>query len=112
MGNEPKEPGIETTVVVLFNLKPGTDVAAYEHWARTTDLPIVRQLASVHSFEALRTEGLLGSEGRAPFQYVEVLKIKSLELLGREMTTETMQRVVKEFGTFADRPAFMLSRPL
>ncbi len=30
-----------TKIVVLFNLKPGVSVEAYERFARDTDLPIV-----------------------------------------------------------------------
>ena len=32
------------TLVVLFKLRPEADVAAYEAWAKSTDLPVVRQL--------------------------------------------------------------------
>ena len=42
------------TVLVLFNLKAGTDVAAYEKWAREKDLPTVRGLGSVNGFDVLR----------------------------------------------------------
>ncbi len=41
-------------VVVLFNLREGFDVAAYEDWARTTDMPTVRGLGSVSGFEMFR----------------------------------------------------------
>ena len=34
-------------IIVLFNLKPGADAAAYEQWARGTDIPGVRALGSV-----------------------------------------------------------------
>lgn len=100
------------TVVVLFNLKTGADVRAYEQWARTTDLPMVRKLPSVDAFEVLRTTGLLGSDAKAPYQYVEILRINSLEQLGKDIATQTMQRVVQEFGQFADQPQFLLTEPL
>lgn len=100
------------TVVVLFNLKAGADARAYEQWARTTDLPIVNKLPSVDSFEVLRTTGLLGSDAPAPYQYVEILRINDLDQLGKDVATDTMQRVVKEFGQFADQPQFMLTQSL
>lgn len=100
------------TVVVLFNLKAGADVRAYEQWARTTDLPIVNKLPSVDSFEVLRTTGLLGSDAPAPYRYVEILRINDLDQLGKDVATDTMQRVVKEFGQFADQPQFMLTQSL
>ena len=100
------------TVVVLFNLKAGADVREYEQWARTTDLPIVNKLPSVDSFEVLRTTGLLGSDAPAPYRYVEILRINDLDQLGKDVATDTMQRVVKEFGQFADQPQFMLTQSL
>ena len=48
-----------TTLVVLFNLKPEASASEYEHWAKTTDLPIVRELTSVDSFDAFKTPGVL-----------------------------------------------------
>ena len=78
------------TVVVLFNLKAGADAQAYEQWARSTDLPIVRKLGSVDSFEVLRTTGLLGSDAPAPYQYVEILRINDLGQLGKDVGSATM----------------------
>ena len=49
-------------IVVLFNLKPGVDPAAYEEWARTTDIPGVRALGSCTDFQVYRTTGLLGGK--------------------------------------------------
>lgn len=99
-------------IVVLFNLKPGVDVAAYEAWARNTDLPTVNALGSVNQFSVLRTTGLLGSEAPAPYQYVELLDVGDMEALGADIGTETMQRVAAEFGEFADNPMFMLTEAL
>ena len=62
-----------TTLVVLFNLKPEASASDYEHWAKTTDLPIVRELSSVDSFDAFKTQGVLGSDNPAPYEYVEVI---------------------------------------
>lgn len=100
-----------STFIVLFNLKAGTDVAAYEHWARTTDLPIVNALPSVAGFEVLRTTGLLGG-GSAPYQYVEVLRLGDAAGLMNDISTPTMQRVAAEFQTFADSPIFITTEAL
>jgi hypothetical protein len=40
-----------STLIVLFNLRSDADANAYENWAKTTDLPVVRGLSSVDSFE-------------------------------------------------------------
>lgn len=98
-------------IIVLFNLKPGVSVADYEKFARETDLPIVNALPSVRSFEVLKTQGLLGG-GAAPYAYVEILDLHSLEALGADVSTETMQKVAAAFQSMADNPQFIITDPL
>jgi len=101
-----------STLVVLFNLKQGADRAAYEQWALSTDLPVVRALPSVAGrFEVLRTAGLLGG-GPAPYQYVEIIRFESLGQFGEDIAGEAVQRVAAEFRAFADQPLFMLADAL
>lgn len=98
-----------STLIVLFNLKNHDETEAYEAWAKATDLPVVRGLKSVDSFEVYRSQGLLGSDAAAPYQYVEVIEIADLETFGNEVATDTMTRVASEFQAFADNPVFMLT---
>ena len=95
-----------TTIIVLLNLKPGVDRATYERWARETDLPVVRQLRSVDSFEVLRTVGLLAG-GEAPYQYVEIIRVNDMQAFGRDVASEAVQRVAAEYREFADAPLFI-----
>ena len=67
-----------STLIVLFNLRADAAEAAYENWADTTDLPVVRGLRSVNSFEVYRSQSLFGSEEAAPYQYVEAIEIADL----------------------------------
>ena len=97
------------TLIVLFRLKPGAEVSAYEAWARSTDLPVVRGLPSVEGFEVFRTDSLLGSEAQPPYDYVEIIGIRDTAQFGADVATETMRRVASEFRQFADSPVFMLS---
>lgn len=99
------------TVIVLFNLKKGASVEKYEEWARTTDLPIVRALPSVGSFDTFRVAGLL-SGAAAPYQYVEVIHVKDLGRFREDVASETIQRVAAQFREFADDPKFMLADTL
>ena len=99
-------------LVVLFNLSSDADRAAYENWARTTDLPTVRDLPSVDSFEVQVVSGLFGSDAPAPYEYVEIIDINSLEQFGADVSTETMGQVAGEFQAFADNPIFMLTSNL
>lgn len=98
-------------IIVLFNLKPGVSVADYEAFARDVDLPIVRKLPSVNSFDIFKTEGLLGG-GKAPYQYIEVLDIKGVDQLGQDISTETMQKVAATFQSMTDNPLFIVAQPL
>ncbi len=99
-------------IVVLFNLRERVDVAAYEDWARTTDMPTVRGLGSVSGFDVLRCTGLLGAEGAPPYQYVELIDVDNMKLFGTEVATEAMGKVAGEFQAFADSPIFILTENL
>ncbi|MGI9289902.1 MAG: REDY-like protein HapK [Gammaproteobacteria bacterium] len=101
-----------TKLVVLFNLKADADRAAYEAWAQATDLPIVRDLPSVDSFTVHKVSGLFGTDAPAPYEYVEIIDINSLDQFGADVSTETMGKVAGEFQAFADNPVFMLTGDL
>lgn len=98
-----------TTLIVLFRLKPDADRDAYEAWAKATDLPIVRDLPSVERFDVFRVAGLFGSDEPAPYDYVELIDISSMDQFGTDVGTDTMARVAGEFRQFADNPVFMLT---
>lgn len=91
-----------TRIIVPFNLKPGVSVADYENWAREVDLPTVNGLGSIASFEVFRAIGLLGSDTAPPYAYIEILDIADMDGFGRDVATETMQKVAAEFGKLAD----------
>lgn len=98
-------------IIVLFNLKPGVSVADYERFARETDLPIVNKLPSVRSFEVLKAQGTLAG-GASPYQYLEIIDLVSLEQLGQDVATETMQKVAATFQSMADNPQFIITESL
>lgn len=98
-------------VMVLFNLKPGIDRAAYEEWARTRDLPTVNSLASVDSFRVFAASGLLGG-GVSPYEYIEIIDVSSMDGLMQEIGSETMQQIAAEFGEFSDSPLFIVTDEL
>jgi hypothetical protein len=100
-----------TTVVVLFNLKAGIDVARYEAWARARDLPNVNALPSVTSFRVLRSRGLMNGNA-APYQYVELIELHTLDGLRADTKSDVMQEVAREFREFADAPQFIVTESL
>lgn len=101
-----------TKILVLFNLKDGADVAEYENWARSTDIPTARGLDSVATFNVYRAEGVMGSDATPPYQYAEWLEVTSLEALGADAQSATMTAVVAAFGRYADNPQFVLVNDL
>jgi hypothetical protein len=98
-----------TTLIVLFNLKPGVTPGDYERWAITTDLPTVRGLPSVAGFEVYRASGILGSDAPPPYAYVELIDVPVLEALFGDIGTPVMQRVAAEFQALADNPLFLIT---
>jgi hypothetical protein len=100
-----------TTIVVLFNLKPGVKASEYEDWARRTDLPNVNGLPSVGSFRVLRSAGLLNG-APAPYQYVELIELKSVADFRSDVKSELMQGVAREFRAYADAPLFILTESI
>lgn len=101
------------TIVVLFNLKPGVDPAAYEAWARSTDLPTVNRLSAVERFEVLKSKGLLSGAEAAPYQYVEILRVSSVDALRSDIRAEpAMAEVARQFREYADAPVFIVTEPL
>ena len=99
-------------IIVLFNLKADADPAAYENWARTTDIPGVNALASVKDFQVHRATGVLGSDAPPPYAYFEVIDVADMEAFGGDAASEAVQKMAAEFQQFADNPQFILTETL
>ncbi|MCY3996077.1 MAG: hypothetical protein OXF07_08045 [Rhodobacter sp.] len=99
-------------IIVLFNLKPDVDEADYEAWARGTDAPTVKALGSVISFSVHRARGLLGSEEKSPYQYVEVLDVSDMDTLFSEISVPPMTEISAAFQAYADNPIFIVTEYL
>lgn len=99
-------------IIVLFNLKPGIDAAAYEAWARSTDIPGVRGLKSIDDFQVYRATGLFGSDATPPYAYFEVIDTGDTDAFVADVTSEAVQKVAAEFQHFADNPLFVTTEAL
>jgi hypothetical protein len=99
-------------IIVLFNLKPGVDAAAYEAWARATDIPGVRGLKSVDDFQVYRATGLFGSDAPPPYAYFEMIDINGTDAFVADVTSDAVQKVAAEFQQFADNPLFVTTETL
>jgi hypothetical protein len=100
-----------TRIFALFNLKPGQDPAAYEAWARSTDIPAVRALGSVDDFQVAKVEGLLGSDAAPPYGYVETIDVNDMEQFFAEVSTPAVQKIAGEFQSMVD-VTFLVTRSL
>jgi len=103
------ELSMSATIIVLFNLRPETSASDYEAWANSTDLPIVRGLSSVDSFDVFKSQSLLGSDKAPPFEYIEVIQVNDMDVFGGETSTDVMGKVAKEFQNLADNPTFIMT---
>ena len=103
---------MSTRILALFNLKSGVSVSDYEKWAKTVDIPTVNGLGSIKSFEVFRSTGLLGTEDKPPYAYFEIIDVADMDQFGKDVATETMQKVAGEFQAMADDLAFILSEPV
>ncbi len=99
-------------IIVLFNLKPGVDIGAYEKWAQETDIPGVNALGSVTRFTVHRATGLFGSDAASPYQYIEVIDITGMDAFVGDITTEAFQAAAAPFRGFADDPQFILTEDM
>ena len=100
-----------TRIFALFNLKPGQDPAAYEAWARATDIPGVRAMSSVDAFDVNKVEGLLGSDAVPPYAYVETIDVNDMGRFFQEVSTPAAQAIAGEFQAMVD-VTFLVTRTL
>ncbi len=100
-------------IIVPFNLKPGTDVAEYEAWARDKDIPTASALPSVKSFTVHKATGMFGDpEAVPPYAYFEVLDITDMDAFIADVSTEEFQAKAAPFQVYADAPQFILTEEL
>ena len=104
------ESAVSTRILALFNLRDGTTPAAYEQWARTTDLPVVNALPSIERFEVFRVTGRLGGDTAIPYAYAEVIDVRDMAAFSQDVATPRMQAVASEFAAIADT-VFLTTEP-
>lgn len=99
-------------ILVLFNLKEGVDRAAYEAWARRSDMPAVRSLGSVDDYQVLRSTALFGSDAKPPYAYFEVIDVNDTDAFVEDVSGDVVQKLAAEFRQFADNPLFVTTEAL
>lgn len=99
-------------IVVLFNLKPGIDAAAYEEWARTREMPGMGSLVSVLDFQIYRAAGLLDSEGTPAYRYIGIIDVNDMKAFDRDISSEAVRKLTAELRDYADDPQFIHTETL
>lgn len=100
-------------IIVPFNLKPDTNVAEYEEWAKTKDVPTASALPSVKSFTVHKATGLFGDPDTSPpFAYFEVLDITDMDAFIADVSDPEFQAKAAPFQEYADAPQFILTEDL
>ncbi len=89
-------------LIALFTLKPGVSHAQYQDWARSTDIPVVRALASIDGFDVFRATGLLGSDQPPPYDYIEIIDVADMAGFGADVASAPMQAIAAAFQTMVD----------
>lgn len=99
-------------IIAMFNLKPVADRAAYERWARERDLPTVGALPSVDGFEVLRSTGVLFSDAKPPFDYVEIIDVSGVDDFLTDAGGDAVGALAREMGEFTEGATFITTERL
>jgi quinol monooxygenase YgiN len=100
-----------TTLVVLFNLKPGASAAEYEKFAREVDIPAARRDPAIASYEVLKAQGLQGG-GTPPYQYMEIVRVPDMAQFQASMQTPAVQELLATLMTMMDSPQIIVCQSL
>lgn len=92
----------EATLIVMLRLKEGVSPEDYERWARENDAPTAKSLPSIEEWVLYRAEGLVGSDGTPPFDYVEVVQVNDTQKMAQDMAGEAIQRMSAELAQYAE----------
>jgi hypothetical protein len=102
-----------TSLIVLFNLKPGVSETDYEQFAKTLDIPTVKGLQSVEDFRLYKSFGIFGSDAPPPYRYFEIIDFGTVETLVADMGNEPkMAAIPAKFQEFTDNPIFILTNQI
>lgn len=99
-------------IIALFNLNQGASREEYEAWARSRDLPTVNSLPSVDDFQVLRATGLLFSEDKPPYDYIEVLDVNEMAAFMKDCGGDKVGALAREMSAFTDNAVFIKTERL
>ena len=100
------------TLIVLFNLKKGVKEVDYEKYAVEIDSPSIKRLASNRGFKIFKGLNLFGRDTPSPYRYIEVMDISSFDDLASDIRREEIQKMLRQFSSFADNPQLIITKQI
>ncbi|AUH01985.1 RedY [Pectobacteriaceae bacterium CE70] len=85
-------------IVHKIRLKDITQRSAFRHWVETTDYCACESLDAVLAFEVVEVSQV----AEAPFHFIEIIHISSMDAFAQEMQTPLFQRLVSQFDQLAE----------
>lgn len=101
-----------TTLMVFFNLKPGTNEADYLAWARGSRFAHREPAQQRHFVRGVQGAEDAGQQSASPCDYFEVIRIASETQFLQESQSAQMQQVIRQFETFATDAQFICTRDI
>lgn len=84
------------TMIVMYNLAEGQNEKDFETWLHEVDIPGYARLSSMRNPVYFRTGVLLDEDKPAPYRYVVVIEIDSLEEVEREMADPKWENFIAD----------------
>lgn len=89
------------SVFWLSNLKAGVEAAAYERWVRQTDYRLAESVGCIEHYRVVRVSGPVEGEGKAPFDYIEVLEVTDIEAYRAALKDDpAIQNIIAEIDQY------------
>ncbi|WMN62023.1 RedY (plasmid) [Pseudoalteromonas xiamenensis] len=86
------------TIVHKIRLKDVSQRLAFRDWVETTDYRACESLDSVAAFDVVE----VSDAADAPFHFIEIIRLSSVEAFNVDMQTPLFQSLVSRFSEMAD----------
>lgn len=87
-------------VFFLNRLQEGVSTADYEEWVRRVDYPVARRQPAIESYVVTRLDGHVVEEGEAPYQYLEVIEVTSIEEYRAGLSAPELEGLLREWSEY------------
>ena len=90
-------------ILLLYRLREGIDPKRYERWLRQVERPLVARVGAIEAYAVTRLEEPDGGQRGLPYDYAEMLEVRSLEAYRTEMDGDPeVGRFLAEWEGYVD----------